>query len=172
MKKIIYILLAIAAFLASAHFVSAQDIPFPADNKITFDPSEWNKTYEIDTESGVATRKIISKPNSKGVYHILLDAFVTGREIKTQKSLPADIVLVLDVSGSMNDDMDGTDHEWYEPEDNRRLTAMKTAVKAFIDIINQDDINNAPAGRDRLGNRIAIVPFSQSKRQEDHRHEE
>ena len=104
MKKIYNILLAGVVMLAFAPLSIAQqstDIPFPADNTIKFAPDEWNKTYEIDEESGVGYRKIISQPNTKGVYHILLEEFVTGREIKIRKSLPADIVLVLDVSGSM-----------------------------------------------------------------------
>ena len=159
MKKIYYILFAVAALFAFAPFTSAQDVPFPADNSIKFSQTEWNKQYEV-SESGVAYRKIISKPNTQGVYHILLDAFVTGSEVKLQKNLAADIVLVLDVSGSMDDDMDGTDHYNWEPANNRRLQAMKNAVSSFIDTINQNDQDNAPQGKQRLGNRIAIVPFN------------
>ena len=92
MKKIFNILLALFALLAFAPFMSAQDVPFPANQTIKFSQDEWNKQYEV-SESGVAYRKIISKPNTQGVYHILLDAFVTGNEVKLQKSLPADIVL-------------------------------------------------------------------------------
>lgn len=235
MKKIYNILFAVAGLLAFAPFMSAQeDIPFPADNKIKFSPEEWNKTYTIDEQSGVAYRKVISRPNPQGIYHIMLDAFVTGREIKLQKSLAADIVLVLDVSGSMGYPFDftaresetytynsyGTSQYYYlhtnglyfqvnryrdgnnrncalyytynntnyylsgtgttttrptNVDDNNgpiytgvlyemnssetRLSAMKTAVKTFIDLINTNDLENAPQGRERLGNRIAIVPF-------------
>lgn len=234
MKKIYTILFAVAALFAVAPSMGAQDIPFPVDNTIKFAPAEWNKQYDINTESGVAYRKIISKPNTQGVYHILLDAFVTGREVKVHKSLPADIVLVLDVSGSMGYPFDftaresqgysynsyGTNQYYYlhtnglyfqvnryrdgnnrncalyytygnttyylsgtgtttqrptNVDDNNgtiytgvlyemnssetRLSAMKTAVKTFIDLINTNDLENAPQGRERLGNRIAIVPF-------------
>ena len=235
MKKIYNILFAVVGLLAFAPFMSAQeDIPFPADNKIKFSPEEWNKTYTIDEQSGVAYRKVISRPNPQGIYHIMLDAFVTGREIKLQKSLAADIVLVLDVSGSMGYPFDftaresetytynsyGTSQYYYlhtnglyfqvnryrdgnnrncalyytynntnyylsgtgttttrptNVDDNNgpiftgvlyemnssetRLSAMKTAVKTFIDLINTNDLENAPQGRERLGNRIAIVPF-------------
>ena len=111
MKKIYNILFAATALFAFAPFMSAQDVPFPADNTITFSQTEWSKQYTIDEDSGVAYRKIISKPNTQGVYHIMLEAFVTGREIKLQKSLPADIVLVLDVSGSMGYPFDFTARE-------------------------------------------------------------
>lgn len=241
MKKKYNILFAVAGLLAFAPFMSAQDIPFPADSKIKFSPDEWNKTYTIDEQSGVAYRKVISRPNPQGIYHIMLDAFVTGREIKLQKSLPADIVLVLDVSGSMGypfeftaresqsysydsygnsqyyylhtngifylvqrqfDNNTGTQNDhyrlryqvgttwWYlsgtgstttAPNNVRtsggqiyngvlyvmddpstRLSAMKTAVNTFIDLIDANDTENAPEGRTRLGNRIAIVPFAGS----------
>ena len=260
MKKIYNILLAGVVMLAFAPLSIAQqstDIPFPADNTIKFAPDEWNKTYEIDEESGVGYRKIISQPNTKGVYHILLEEFVTGREIKIRKSLPADIVLVLDVSGSMNDGY-GTDQvytpattpangwsysntdnnyyvefegeyynlsrgnysgrgisasqrryyfyftgpegqqyylyqdriiaatrqitgrmsnpEYYVTVNNNaiytgtlyrgaipsKLQSLKDAVLNFIDIIDENDTEHAPAGQERLGNRIAIVTFSGS----------
>ena len=59
MKKIYNILLAIVALLASTPFISAQDVPFPADPTIKFSQDEWNKQYTID-DSKVAYRKIIS----------------------------------------------------------------------------------------------------------------
>ena len=159
MKKIYNILLAAVAMLAFTPLMSAQDIPFPADNKIKFSSDEWNKQYEIDTQSGVAYRKIISKPNSQGIYHIMLDAFVTGREIKINQAVRADIVLVLDVSTSMNRDMNGNTTN---VDANRRITALKNAVATFVDLIDQNDTENAPEGSSRLGNRIAIVPFGSS----------
>lgn len=259
MKKIYSILFAAVALFAFASMMSAQtteDIPFPADNHIKFAPSEWNKPYEINEDSGVAYRKIISKPNTQGVYHIMLDAFVTGREITIQKSLPADIVLVLDMSGSMNESYGGSqtynvesntnwnysnsanrfiqyEGEYYAVQRGRydrgryqnpryyyyfyfsdsegnqyylsgediipatreirnnmnnpehyvsgsngnvtvytgtfyslgvpsKLQSLKSAVETFINIIDDNDLEHAPNGRDRLGNRIAIVTFAYS----------
>lgn len=168
MKKTINIIITLVALLAFTPFMRAQDtdpdpasapIPFPADPNVKFDPSEWNKEYTIDTYSKVAYRKIISQPNTQGIYHILLDAFTTGQEVKLQKAVRADIVLVLDVSGSMNDDMNG---QSTYVDANRRITALKNAVNTFIDLINKNDTENAPSSSltGRLGNRIAIVPFS------------
>jgi len=152
MKKIYNTILAIAVLLAFAPFSSAQDVPFPADNTIKFSSSEWNKPYEIDNQSKVAYRKIISKPNSQGIYHIMLDAFTTGSEVKLNKAVRADIVLVLDVSGSMGENMGSQ----------TKLQALKNAVNTFIDLIDANDTDNAPTAGGRLGNRIAIVPYSSS----------
>lgn len=160
MKKTFNIIITLVALLVFSPFMRAQEtdpdpatapIPFPADPNIKFSQDEWNKPYTIDP-SKVAFRKIISQPNTQGIYHILLDAFTTGQEVKLQKSVAADIVLVLDVSGSMDDNLGSQS----------RLSALKTAVNTFIDLIDKNDTENAPVGSPtgRLGNRIAIVPFS------------
>ena len=148
MKKKYNIAIALVALLAFAPFMRAQDVPFPADPTIKFSQVEWNKEYTIKNQVGY--RKIISKPNSQGIYHILLDAFVTGREIKTNTAVKADIVLVLDNSTSMRNSISGG---------STRLQALKDAVGVFVDLIDQNDTENAPEGSSRLGNRIAIVPF-------------
>ena len=110
-------------------------------------------------KNGLGYSKNISTPDDKGVYTITLEAFTTGSVNVTKKSMPADIVLVLDVSGSMNYDMSGNQTN---VDANRRITALKTAVNNFIDIINNNDLKD-PDGKDReqrLGNRIAIVTYS------------
>ena len=161
MKKIHYILFAIAFFA----FVPAKNVQ-----------AQTETTYE----NGLGYSKNISKPNDKGVYTITLEAFTTGSVTVEKKSIPADIVLVLDISGSMAYDMDGnaptitTDwgYEYTNPNfdaNNVRLDALKTAVNNFISIINNNDLyyvdeNGKPdktKPRDqRLGNRIAIVTYS------------
>ena len=84
MKKIYYILFAIA-FLV---FAPSNDVQAQKETKY---------------EKGLGYSKNISKPNDKGVYTITLEAFTTGQVSVTKKSIPADIVLVLDISGSMNE---------------------------------------------------------------------
>lgn len=138
MKKIQYILFAIA-FFAFVPFTSVY-----AQKQTKYD-------------KGLGYSKNISTPDDKGVYTITLEAFTTGQVTVTQKSIPADIVLVLDVSGSMRYNM-GSD----SGSSNERLNALKTAVNNFIDIINENDLKD-PDGNDReqrLGNRIAIVTYS------------
>ena len=135
MKKISFILFAIAFFA----FVPAKNV-------------QAQKTTKYD--KGLGYSKNISTPNDKGIYTITLEAFTTGKVEVEKKSIPADIVLVLDVSGSMAYDM-GRDGG----NSNQRLNALKNAVNSFIDIINENDLKD-PDGKDReqrLGNRIAIV---------------
>gem|GEM_PF-2377073 len=51
---------------------------------------------------GIEYSKTISKPNSDGVYTITLESYVTGSVEVKSEPIPADIVLVLDVSSSMS----------------------------------------------------------------------
>ena len=159
MKKIQYILFAIAFFaLVPAMNVRAQK----------------QTTYK----NGLGYSKNISTPDDEGIYTITLEAFTTGNVSVSKKSLPADIVLVLDVSGSMAFDMDGEDPEynrWGQPTNpdfdpnNVRLDALKDAVNNFIDIINDNDLyyvdedgkpDKSKPREQRLGNQIAIVTYS------------
>ncbi len=59
----------------------------------------WNK------EGGVATAKTVSDPDEHGLYTITLETYATGESSLTETGIPVDIVLVLDVSGSMNDQL-------------------------------------------------------------------
>ena len=86
MKKIQYILFAIAFFaLVPSMNVRAQK--------------------ETTYKNGLGYSKNISMPDDEGIYTITLEAFTTGDVTVTKKSIPADIVLVLDISGSMGDPM-------------------------------------------------------------------
>ncbi len=121
---------------------------------------------ETTYTNGMGYSKNISKPDKDGIYTISLEAFTTGKVEVTQKSLPADIVLVLDISGSMDDDMNGNPTSY---NNNKRITALKNAVNSFIDVINDNDLyyvdtdgkpDKSKPRDQRLGNRIAIVTYS------------
>lgn len=137
MKKIYNILLATFALFAFAPVINALDDDPPYTD-----------------EGGLCYSKTISEPNTDGVYTITLESFVTGSVTITNESIPADIVLVLDVSGSM--------------ASNNKLTNLKTAVKAFIDAIQYNDLYDKEGNRrldenkqpTSLGNRISIVKFA------------
>ena len=81
MKKIFNYILAVAALLAFAPIAKAQD--------------------DYTFQNGVGVRKTISAPNLRGEYFITLESFVEGKVDITEEMIPADIVLVLDVSSSM-----------------------------------------------------------------------
>ena len=53
-----------------------------------------------------------------GSYDIELDAYATGEVTIVEKTIPADIVLVLDVSGSMSERMSGSDYA-YVPQNSQ-----------------------------------------------------
>lgn len=111
---------------------------------------ETNATEE--QEASIGYKKSISSPNTDGVYTITLESFAISESFKLKKSIPADIVLVLDVSGSMDENLGNQ----------TRLAAMKTAVKKFIAKIDENDRIDPVTKRERdkrLGNRIAIVAF-------------
>lgn len=66
------------------------------------------------TDKGVVTSKTAAK-NADGTYTITLEAYATGSKVisEIQKDVPTDIVLVLDQSGSMADDMGTVKYEKY-----------------------------------------------------------
>ena len=66
---------------------------------ITASAQTWN------TEGGVSTNKTVSDPDENGLYTITLETYATGESSIVEKGVPVDIVLVLDVSGSMEDEM-------------------------------------------------------------------
>lgn len=74
------------AALASGLTVSAQNLD--------------DGTYKVENGIAYAKRAII---NNDGTYTIDLETFVTGEVTQTFESVPVDVVLVLDVSGSMAD---------------------------------------------------------------------
>ena len=58
-------------------------------------------TNQYQTSNGVATGKHVSEQNSDGTYTITLETFATGEQTLVTTSTPVNVVLVLDVSGSM-----------------------------------------------------------------------
>lgn len=66
-------------------------------------------------DNGVVTSKTATANDDDGTYTITLEAYATGSKVITeiQKDVPTDIVLVLDQSGSMADDMGTVKYEKY-----------------------------------------------------------
>lgn len=64
-------------------------------------------TEPTTDENGLIINKTVSTPDVNGVYTITLEAYVTGNVTVTRASVPTDIVLVLDQSGSMDYAMGG-----------------------------------------------------------------
>lgn len=153
MKKIFSFLLAAVALLSLVPIIAA-DGDEPAIQK----GPDYYLNNDDPEKASVGYMKSISEPNTDGVYTITLESFATGKSVKIHKSIPADIVLVLDVSGSMAYNMGSN-----SGNSNERLNAMKAAVNTFIDEIDENDRVDPETGKTRekrLGNQIAIVAFS------------
>ena len=91
----------------------------------------------------------INKSISEDGRTLKLEAYVTDEVTSTKASKPMDIVLVLDVSSSMNTSDDG----W---RGDTRLEKLQDAVNEFIDSVATDNENV----QEETGHRISIVTFS------------
>ena len=116
--------------------------------------TEGTPTLDKATESvttsqdGVnITKKVVT--DKEGNHNLVMEAYVEGTTTETTTSTPLDIVLVLDVSGSMDDPMSRKD-------DTKRIDALKSAVNAFIE-------NVAEKNTDAIGHKISIVKFAGQK---------
>lgn len=110
-----------------------------------------NEEAELETEvstsenSPVQVKKTINGDGTK----LTLEAYVTNEVTQTSSTKPLDIVLVLDVSGSMAYNFDGNDKG---STSERCQYAMKQAVSNFIDKVNAQDSQEG-------NHRMAIVTF-------------
>lgn len=82
-----------------------------------------------------------------GTYDIIMQAYTTGTVTTATTSTPTDIVLVLDMSGSMG------------YSDNKNLNKLVTAVNGFIDTTKTQNDSVADANKKH---RIAVVSFGDS----------
>lgn len=62
------------------------------------------RQYTLDSQSGFAVDKYVkdTNPNADGEYTLRIETFATGAVTVAKKSIPSDIVVVLDGSGSMS----------------------------------------------------------------------
>ena len=104
-----------------------------------------------DTKDGVHISKRVEKA-ADGNYNLVMEAYVEGNTKIVDSSRPLDIVLVLDVSGSMSWDMSDSDKT-------KRIDALKDAVNAFIDKVAEKNTSDGKM----VGHRISIVKFAASK---------
>ena len=89
-------------------------------------PQVEHKAAEKD--NGVTVNKTaVKKPGENDLYTITLEAYATGDKIitETTEEVPTDIVLVLDQSGSMTDEMETTTWKQYTGRDIRNENLYK-----------------------------------------------
>ena len=99
-------------------------------------------------DGGLYMSKTLDKIDKDGKGTITLETYVKGK-IETS-STPMDIVLVLDVSGSMDDPISRTDRT-------KKINALKSSVNSFIDSVSAD------ASKNDVDHKISIVKFAGDK---------
>ena len=146
-KKILAMLMAVAmAFsLLPVTALAVDGTQTPAN------ATQPRTSVTTDTEDGVhISKKVVPDGDN---YNLVMEAYVEGTTTTTTSTNPLDIVLVLDVSGSMDDKMGNGDKT-------KRIVALKSAVNAFIDNVAQ---KNKDTKDNTVGHRISIVKFASSK---------
>lgn len=103
-------------------------------------------------DDGVSLSKTVTYDPDTGKVTTVVEAYTTGTVTLTHTTKPTDIILVLDVSGSMDFSFSGSDNGSGE-----RLAAMKTAIDDFID---QTAAQNASITDPSKMHSIAIVKFA------------
>lgn len=99
-------------------------------------------------KDGLVMSKTIKKTGDSQ-FLLTLETFATGSTTTTTSTKPMDIVLVLDVSGSMDDPING-----YGSQD--KIDVLKSAVKGFIDKVAEKSPNSS----------IAVVKFAGKEKTE------
>lgn len=133
-------------FVPAVNFTNAGPLLKPAQ---TAGPARVRAIAADNTGSGVQLSKTVTPDENSDTYTVRLEAYATGAQTTVVSTKPCDIVLVLDVSGSMDDPMSRYDST-------KRLTALKNAVNEFIDQV-------ADKETDTVKHNISIVKFSGDK---------
>ena len=106
------------------------------------------------TSDGITVNKYVSG-NAEDGYQLTMEAYASDKVTSSTTTKPLDIVLVLDVSGSMDYNFNG---KHTNKESEKRITALKTAVTSFIDSVTEN------AKETGANHQIGIVTFaSQAK---------
>ena len=92
---------------------------------------------------GLVMSKTVTKGEGDDQFLLTLEAFATGETRTETKDIPMDIVLVLDVSGSMSKHINGYGSQI-------KINALKDAVNGFIDKVAEKSPNSS----------IAVVKFA------------
>lgn len=113
----------------------------------TAGPARVRALAANDTGSGVQLDKTVTKDENSDTYTVRLEAYATGAQTTVVSTKPCDIVLVLDVSGSMDDAISRNDST-------KKMDALKNAVNNFIDQVA------AKEAADGVKHQISIVKFA------------
>jgi hypothetical protein len=102
-----------------------------------------------ENNGGLVMSKTVTKGEGDDQFLLTLEAFATGETRTETKDIPMDIVLVLDVSGSMDDPINGSGPQY-------KIDVLKSAVNGFIDKVAEKSPNSS----------IAVVKFAGDEKTE------
>lgn len=109
------------------------------NNVIRADGGEQYNT-EPETDNGLELNKTAKYNPDTRLYDITLDAYTTGTTHKTEKNVPTDIVMVLDQSSSMNEEITIESNIKYSKEQE----AYSTTVWDFFDFKENGTYDDTP----------------------------
>lgn len=94
-------------FVPAVNFTNAGPLLKPAQNAA---PARVRAIAADNTGSGVQLSKTVTPDENSDTYTVRLEAYATGAQTTVVSTKPCDIVLVLDVSGSMKWCIEGGEH--------------------------------------------------------------
>lgn len=102
-------------------------------------------------DSKIVLQKKVSANKDGSGYTLTLETWATGEEVAKQTTTvkATDIILLLDVSGSMYNRMSGTGSP-------RKIAAMKESANKFLDAVKQSASDN------NVTHKVAIVQFAEA----------
>lgn len=141
---------ALALVLALVMALSLVALPSFAEGEET-GANNGSTRIEYEGESGknnggLVMSKTVTKGEGDDQFLLTLEAFATGETRTETKDIPMDIVLVLDVSGSMDDPINGSGSQC-------KIDVLRSAVNGFIDKVAEKSPNSS----------IAVVKFASDK---------
>lgn len=141
---------ALALVLALVMALSLVALPsFAAGEETGANNGSTRIEYEGESgknNGGLVMSKTVTKGEGDDQFLLTLEAFATGETRTETKDIPMDIVLVLDVSGSMHDPINGSGSQY-------KIDVLKSAVNGFIDKVAEKSPNSS----------IAVVKFASDK---------
>lgn len=141
---------ALALVLALVMALSLVALPSFAEGEET-GANNGSTRIEYEGESGknnggLVMSKTVTKGEGDDQFLLTLEAFATGETRTETKDIPMDIVLLLDVSGSMDDPINGSGSQY-------KIDVLRSAVNGFIDKVAEKSPNSS----------IAVVKFASNK---------